>query len=73
MANNCWHTWKPFFKRPKYPNLPQLTKPNRNPLLVPYAMYGSLKERRVKGRKVVRRRVRGNDYPPSCLDVFKIK
>ena len=35
MANNCWHTWKPFFKMPKYPYLPQLTQPNRNPLLMP--------------------------------------
>ena len=49
MANNCWHTWKPFFKRPKYPNLPQLTKPNRNPLLVPYAMFGSLEREKGKG------------------------
>ena len=51
MANNCWHTWKPFFKRPKYPNLPQLTKPNRNLLLVPYAMFGSLEREKGKGEE----------------------
>ena len=51
MANNCWHTWKPFFKRPKYPNLPQLTKPNRNLLLVPYAMFGSLEREKSKGEE----------------------
>ena len=51
MANNCWHTWKPFFKRPKYPNLPQLTKPSRNPLLVPYAMIGSLEREKSKGEE----------------------
>ena len=32
-----------------------------------------LRERRVEGRRVMERRVEGNGYPPSCLDVFKIK
>ena len=28
---------------------------------------------RVDERRVVERRVEGNSYPTSCLDVFKIK
>ena len=39
-------------------------------------MFGSLereRERRVKGKRVVGRRVEGNGYPLPCLNVFKIK
>ena len=31
------------------------------------------RERRVKGKRVVGRRVEGNGYPLPCLNVFKIK
>ena len=39
------------------------------------AMFGSLEgeESRVEGRRIVGKRVEMNGYPPSCLDVFKIK
>ena len=32
-----------------------------------------LRERGVEGRRVVERRVEGNNYSPHCLDIFKIK
>ena len=37
-------------------------------------LFGSLEreESRVEGRRVVGKRVEENDYPPPCLNVFKI-
>ena len=39
-------------------------------------LFGSLKRGEskggVEGKRVVGRRVKGNGYPPPCLDVFKI-
>ena len=37
-----------------------------------YGLFGSTEREESRGEWVVRRRVEGNDYPPHCLDVFKI-
>ena len=43
---------------------------------IPYGLFECLEKEEsrggVKGRRVVERRVEGNDYPSPCLDVFKI-